>query len=215
MTRTASRSTTATGVHRVRPQEIVTTFGTWCTGVEMPDVLLAEFRHRYNHRVSERRRTGFPKLGHYDTWLIDSLQLIVERNHGVQLFEGWSNTSDFVDTPERCGTVCLHSPELGAAIEAIELELDADSKPPKLTADQKYICEAMGTKLPLLPVHGEAECRLFSQLIGEVLAGEPDFDQMAISWYVPSPAFRVPTASPRRRPSNDTSRPPHPQARPR
>ena len=91
----------------------------------------------------------------------------------------------------------------------------ATSKPPKLTADQKYICEAMGTKLPLLPVHGEAECRLFSQLIGEVLAGEPDFDQMAISWYVPSPAFRVPTASPRRRPSNDTSRPPHPQVRPR
>ena len=48
-------------------KQIVTTFGTWCTGIEMSDALLAEFRHRYNQRCSERRRAGFPRLGHYDT----------------------------------------------------------------------------------------------------------------------------------------------------
>ena len=48
-------------------KHIITTFGTWCTGVEMADCLLAERRHRYNHLVSERRRRGFPKLGHFDT----------------------------------------------------------------------------------------------------------------------------------------------------
>ena len=62
--------------------------------------------------------------------------------------------------------------------------LDADGKPPKLTADQQYICKAMGTQLPLLPVHGEAERRLFTQLVGDVLEGEPNFDSMAIDWYV-------------------------------
>ena len=60
-------------------KQIITTFGTWCTGVEMSDKLMAERRHRYNQHVSERRRLGFPKLGHSDTWLIDSLQLLVER----------------------------------------------------------------------------------------------------------------------------------------
>ena len=45
----------------------------------MSDVLMAEWRHRYNQHVSERRRLGFPRIGHSDTWLIDYLQIIVER----------------------------------------------------------------------------------------------------------------------------------------
>ena len=49
---------------------------TWSAGET--DCLLREWRHRYNQGVSERRRLGFPKLGFYDTWLIDSLQLLVE-----------------------------------------------------------------------------------------------------------------------------------------
>ena len=40
------------------------TFGGWVAGVEMSDILLAEFRHRYNHNMSERRRLGFPKVHH-------------------------------------------------------------------------------------------------------------------------------------------------------
>jgi hypothetical protein len=36
-------------------------------GVKMADSLLAEKRHRHNQNISERRRAGFPKLGHYST----------------------------------------------------------------------------------------------------------------------------------------------------
>ena len=159
----------------------------------MSDVLLAEFRHRFNQRISERRRRGFPKLGHFDTWLVDSLQLIVERNHNAVLFEFWSNTSDFIDTPERLGTVCLHTPILAGVIESIELEPLADGKPHTLRPDQHYICKTMGTKLPLLPVHGEAECRVFSELMRNAPEGEPDFDQMAIDWFVPPSPFQCPS----------------------
>ena len=38
----------------------------------------------------------------------------------------------------------------------------------------------MGTKLPLLPVHGESECKLFERLI--VTMPSLDFDAMAIEW---------------------------------
>ena len=55
-------------------KQICTAFGSWVAGVELSDVLLREWRHRYNHRIAERRRLGFPKIGHYDTWLIDKLQ---------------------------------------------------------------------------------------------------------------------------------------------
>jgi hypothetical protein len=76
-------------------KHIIATFGTWCTGLEMADCLLAERRHRYNHKVLERRRTGFPRLGHYDTWLIDKLQLLVEHNHNADYYPAWPNTGDY------------------------------------------------------------------------------------------------------------------------
>jgi hypothetical protein len=158
-------------------KQIVTAFGGWCTGVEMADALLAEFRHRYNHSISERRRLGFPVLGHVDTWLIDKLQVLVERNHGVLLHPEWTNASDYRDTPESFGTVSLHSEEIAAAIDAIVLPVL-----PPLTGDMKYLCSAMHTKLPPLPVDGKAECQLFSQFVLKHSAGPIDFDAMAIAW---------------------------------
>ena len=115
-------------------KQIITTFGTWCTGVEMADCLLAERRHRYNHRVSERRRRGFPKLGHFDTWLIDKLQLLIEKNHNKLFYPSWPNTGDYADTSEQFGTVPIHSAELGAALAAISL---APKVTAKFTSDQR------------------------------------------------------------------------------
>jgi hypothetical protein len=58
-------------------KQIVTTFGTWQAGIQASDCLLAEWQHRgapprHNQVVSERRRIGYPRIGHYDTHLIDS-----------------------------------------------------------------------------------------------------------------------------------------------
>ena len=39
-------------------KQFITTFGTWNTGVEMSDVLLAEWHHRYNQHVLERQTSG-------------------------------------------------------------------------------------------------------------------------------------------------------------
>jgi hypothetical protein len=144
----------------------------------MTDSLLREWRHRYNQGVSERRRLGFPKLGHYDSWNIDSLQLLVEANHhGMLLHPDWSNASDFQKTRERFGTVALHSAELGASIEAIKLNMTEI----KLTSDQKYLCSAMGTQLPILPVHGPAEIQTFTDLVAD-LPSPLDYEKMALAW---------------------------------
>ena len=59
------------------------TFGSWHTGVEMSDWLLVWWHHSYTQHISERRRPGFPKIGHSQTWLIDKVQLLVEKNHGT------------------------------------------------------------------------------------------------------------------------------------
>jgi len=141
---------------------------------------MAEWRHRYNQHVSERRRLGFPRIGHYDTWLIDYLQLIVERNHGVLLYPDWSNASDYATTRERFGTVAIHSHELADAINNIELDQEVSKY--RLTADQQYLCKAMNTKLPLLPVVGKEEHQLFERLVVAAPQGPLNFEQMAIEW---------------------------------
>ena len=167
-------------------KHLVTTWGTWCVGIELSDCLLREWRHRFNQGVSERRRLGFPKLGHYDTWLVDALQILVEQNHGKLLYPEWCNASDYVATAESFGAVPLHSADLGRAIAAISVDWaakDASGKPlVHLTPDQRYLCKATGVQLPCLPVHGEAECRLFARLVLEQQQASgtaPDFDAMA------------------------------------
>ena len=127
----------------------------------MSDTLLREHRHRYNHRISERRRLGFPRIGHFDTWLIDQLQILVEENHGVDLYPGWSNSRDYDPTPETFGTVPLQSKVLDEAMALLNISAGTIAK---LSGDKKYLAEQMGTKLPLLPVYGREECTLFSAL---------------------------------------------------
>jgi hypothetical protein len=61
---------------------------------------------------SERRRFGFTVLGHYDTWLVDALQIIVLANRGRVLYLHWSNASEYKDTDESFDTVAIHSLEL-------------------------------------------------------------------------------------------------------
>jgi hypothetical protein len=146
----------------------------------MSDVLMAEWRHRYNQHVSERRRLGFPRIGHSDTWLIDYLQIIVERNHGVLLYPDWSNASDYETTRERFGTVAIHSQELADAINNIELDQELSKY--RLTADQRYLCKTMNTKLPLLPVVGKEENQLFEKLVLTGPQGPINFEKMAIEW---------------------------------
>ena len=89
--------------------------------------------------------------------------------------------SDYVLTPESFGTVALHSAKLGAAMDEIVLPPAPPGNPYKLSPDKKYLCKAMLTKLPFLPVVRREERKIFIQmLLGQ--QGTPDFDKMAINW---------------------------------
>ena len=155
-------------------KQLVALYGTWKTGVQMSDALLSQRRHRYNHKINERKRLGFPKFGHYDTWLVDAIQLLVEKNHQVLLYTEWSNASDYKDTPESFGTVALHSKELHEAVEGIKL---SDQVVGNLSGEMKYLAQATGVKVPFLPLHGSAEAKLFTRLVLEM----PRFDEFTMS----------------------------------
>jgi len=60
-------------------------------GLELGDSLLTERRHRHNNRMAVLRIPDYPKIGHYNTWQVDKLQIIVKKNHGILLFPTWIN----------------------------------------------------------------------------------------------------------------------------
>ena len=124
-------------------KQLVDCFGRWRAGPRLAKVLLQEWRHRFNQRMSERRRAGFPKIGHYDTWLIDELQLLVWLNHGVDLFPNWSNSSHYISTPEQMDFVSMQNEQCTAIVNSKTLSPDV-----KLTADMRFLAKQTGTILP-------------------------------------------------------------------
>ena len=171
-------------------KQLVTTFGSWHTGVEMSDCLLAERRHRHNHTVSEMRRYGFPKYGHKNTWKIDQYQNLYLANHGCPLYPHWTNASDYKCTDESFDTVALHDDELHKAMMK-EFSTDDSQDPPiaarlnlkniKLTRDQQYMADAMGTKLPFLPFCGEDEYKRWAKYVME-RDGPSDDVKASLDW---------------------------------
>jgi hypothetical protein len=133
-------------------KQLVALYGTWCTGLEMSDALLSQRLHRYNQKVNERKRAGFPKIGHYDTW--KAIQLVLEKNQGVLVYPDWSNVSDYKETYKSFGMVALHSLELHEALGEVEIAEDVTAH---FTAKMKYLCWAMGIKVPFLPTSGTTE----------------------------------------------------------
>lgn len=130
----------------------------------MASYLLAERRHRHNQRCSELRRFGYPKVGHYDSWLIDKLQNLVLDVTGATLYQYWSNASDYRDTPEKLGTVPLQSSELKDALTE-QWENRVVRSKVKLTRDQKFLCREMGTQLPFLPFSGKDEYKAYTRFV--------------------------------------------------
>jgi hypothetical protein len=155
-----------------------TTFRFAC-GFELGNCMLAERRHRHNINQAERRLALYPRVGHFDPWLVDELQNLVESIHGKVLYPTWINASDFRGTDESFVTVAIHDKELHDALAMRAAELDLNTI--HLSADKAFLCQQMGITLPFLPVHGPDEYRLFSKLL---LTTEGKFNEydIALTW---------------------------------
>jgi hypothetical protein len=123
-------------------KQYVALCGTWCTGVEIPDALLSEKRHRGNIRVNERKTLGYPQIGHYDTWKM--YQLVVDKNHWALFYPYCSNASDLRETPESFDTIALHSEELDGALLQVKITSDVNKK---LSSELRHLVRSMGVAI--------------------------------------------------------------------
>ena len=154
-------------------------------GIELSHCLSSEFCHRYNQKIFERRISGFPKIGHYNTWLVDLVQNLVAFNHSVRFCPNWTNASEVESTPEAHGVVPLHSKELGDAInrraEWVAAEEGRrnvkknDRFENKFSRDQKFLSERTGLRKT------EEENKLFNHIMRE-RSGNFNDSEIALEW---------------------------------
>jgi hypothetical protein len=142
------------GTNRVESvhKDLIAIIRGWNTGVEMSVALLGERRHRHNQRVAETRRLGYPRIGHYDIWLIEELQLLYLSNRGILLYPNVTNSSQYISTNESFDAVALQSILVHESLkERCEEIKDSNGLLPTLSRDLDCLRRASGSDLPYLP----------------------------------------------------------------
>ena len=130
----------------------------------MSVALLGKRRHRHNQKVAEKRRLGFPKIGHHDIWLIEELQILHLSNHGAILYPEVTNSSQYIGTNESFDAVALQSAVVHDALkERCKIIESEKGSLPKLSRDLAFLCKSTGSPLPFLPFSGADERIKFSE----------------------------------------------------
>jgi hypothetical protein len=147
-------------------QKLEMNFAPWNAGPEYADNNLAVKRHRFNIRASERYRKGFPKVGHYDHYILDEtyryMKTIFEK---LNCIHDWWDPESFnlLDGPSKCFRF-TESFGILPAIEkskqvAVSQEMVAD-----YPSSVGFLAIKMNTMIPQLPIRTKQEMKLYKLL---------------------------------------------------
>jgi hypothetical protein len=114
--------------------------------------------------VAKRVFSDYPCFGHYDTWDIDLLQSLLEKNTGKLLYSGWRNVTDYIKTEESSVTVPIHNENLQKAVDEKVSQLTGNGFEPQYSQDISHLSRGMGVKIPFLPVRTKKEFHVLIML---------------------------------------------------
>ena len=155
-------------------------FGHTQAGAFYSDSLLTLVRHYHNWRASLRNRPNFPRLRHYDGEAIDVVNELYEYCFGTPKYPQWLGTNDGILPREVSPYGVVPSSE------DENILFSEGTKPIKTSRD--YIAFRQGTDIAYLPVYGENDYKLFSELMkeaiknGNSLNSKTTFATMAEKW---------------------------------
>jgi len=123
---------------------------------------LLEWVHRNNVRAAARNR-GFDFPGHYDTWLVDALCKLEEELYGVRVsFPSWQCADDYSLPPFCCGVMQMEQSVLNQLGLPVGNKLEkARTLLERVSSQKKWLSRAMGSDLPLIPVHTVDEIKMY------------------------------------------------------
>ncbi|KAI3630079.1 hypothetical protein MIR68_011514 [Amoeboaphelidium protococcarum] len=140
------------GIH----QKLVRKFKTWNAGPAFADAALSLIRHRFNVRASERNRL-FPKLGHYDHFLMDLVQNFSKSIYGSSVHKWWSDLTDLTLSSEYFGVIpCIPRDQY----ESVSEEQIRHYKP-----SIQYLAKKTKSVVPYLPMLNSQEHQQFESLL--------------------------------------------------
>ena len=124
--------------------------------------------------------------GHFDVWLINSLQLLLESTRHLipesQTLTGWINGDLYVTAGEKIGILPVpDSIRVTADIDSYQHQFDSKNK-------NSYLARQQGSKYAIIVVHTTAEKVLFKKLMQEnplfarTNAAGPDWKKGAKIW---------------------------------
>ncbi|KAI3649998.1 hypothetical protein MP228_005630 [Amoeboaphelidium protococcarum] len=163
------------GIH----QKLVRKFKTWNAGPAFADAALSVIRHRFNVRASERNRLGFPKLGHYDHFLMDFVQKFSKAIYGSSVHKWWSDLTDLTLSSEQFGVIpCIPRDQY----ESVSEEQIRHYKP-----SIQYLAKKTKSVVPYLPMLNSQEHQQFGSLLNLHLrqvgsVKRISFQKMADEW---------------------------------
>jgi hypothetical protein len=125
------------------------------TGPELVSHLACNDRFRCAINSLTRYQPGFENIGHYDHFILDSIQLLTNELFGIPLFDWWPNSLQFYSPDETFGI----SPVLKDSTEPDKSEIK--DLPPNL----RYLAKCQRSAIPYLPVAFPKEKQLFPNFL--------------------------------------------------
>ena len=146
---------------------------------------LADFQLHHNLSAGTYNKTGQKFSGHYDIWLYDKLQLLVEKLRTLvpnsHTIKGWTNGTMYAPTNEVFGILPI--PEITRIKAAIQPAIPAAV----IKKGHWYLALRQGTQYAVIAIHTTEEKQLFSKLMRESPSfnrnnQDPDWKQAVQIW---------------------------------
>ncbi|KAF7971123.1 hypothetical protein HWV62_21994, partial [Athelia sp. TMB] len=143
---------------------------------------LTDFVLQHNLMVGTFNHTGSVYAGHYDVWLTNQEQRLVDETQSLvpnsPALVGWVNGDMYTPSGETTGILRL--PDITRATAEIQSYIhDSDSK-----YRHHFLAERQGTKYAIISVHTIAKKKLFKELMQEhfTASSVPNWKQAILIW---------------------------------
>jgi hypothetical protein len=133
-------------------QKLIQCFSAFEASPTFADAILSCIRHRMNTRAGIRY-CGDLSCGHYEQYYIEGIQQVTLELFGAPMHPSWKNSEDWISNKERFGLVPGNYPE--SSFQLIDSSISCDSE------ELNRLKKAFNLHFPFLPVHSDAEHKLF------------------------------------------------------
>jgi ribonuclease D len=152
------RSLRGTSIVESIHQKLIQCFSAFEASPSFADAVLRMIRHRINTRAGIRYNGDYC-CGHYEQYYIEGIQQVTLELFGKPMHPSWKTSEDWVSNQERFGIVEGKYPDIVNLIPSGSADLKS--------SELKFLKKNLNLEYPFLPIHSDAEHKLFVSCMRE------------------------------------------------